>query len=91
MRCMKNLEEVSDLSEGLGVKREAVTDNFWGVKIPDPLPVKGAKVTVKGDYATTFTKATSGTVADPIMGVMTYEEIETVEQGAEIATLPGMK
>jgi hypothetical protein len=71
--------------------REAVTDNFWGVKIPDPLPVKGAKVTVKGDYATTFTKATSGTVADPIMGVMTYEEIETVEQGAEIATLPGMK
>jgi hypothetical protein len=70
--------------------REARTDNFWGVKIPDPLPVKGAKVTVKGNYATTFTKATSGTVADPIMGVLTYEEVETLEPAQEIAMLPGM-
>jgi hypothetical protein len=72
-------------------EKEPFTDNFWGVKIPDPIPVKGAKVTVKGDYATTFTKATSGAVADPIMGVITYEEIETLEPGPESATLPGMK
>ena len=72
-------------------EQEARTDNFWGVKIPNPLPVKGAKVTVKGGYATTFTRATSGTVADPIMGLLTYDEIEVLEQGAEPATLPGMK
>ncbi|HEX4335871.1 MAG TPA: hypothetical protein VH062_08160 [Polyangiaceae bacterium] len=74
-----------------GKEKEAFTDNFWGVKVPDPLPAKGAKVNVKGNYATTFTKATSGTVADPIMGVLTYAEIETVEQAPEEATLPGMK
>jgi hypothetical protein len=72
-------------------EQEARTDNFWGVKIPNPLPVKGAKVIVKGGYATTFTRATSGTVADPIMGLLTYDEIETLEPGPEPATLPGMK
>jgi hypothetical protein len=72
-------------------KQEPFMDEFWGVKVPDPLPEKGAKVSVKGDYATTFTKATSGTVADPIMGVLTYNEIETLEPAADLATLPGMK
>ena len=71
--------------------KEAFTDNFWGIKIPDPLPSKGAKVTVSGDYSTTFTKATSGTVADPIMGLLTYAEIAVIEQAPELATLPGMK
>lgn len=71
--------------------KEAFTDNFWGVKIPDPLPSKGAKVTVTGNYSTTFTKATSGTVADPIMGLITYAEIAVLEQAPELATLPGMK
>jgi hypothetical protein len=72
-------------------KKEAFTDNFWGIKVPDPLPAKGAKVAVKGNYATTFTKATSGAVADPIMGVLTYSEIEQQEAAPEEATLPGMK
>lgn len=72
-------------------KREKRTDNFWGVEIPDPLPVKGAKVTVKGTYGTTFTRATSGAEADPIMGLLTYEGIETHEAAPEEATLPGMK
>jgi hypothetical protein len=70
---------------------EPLTDNFWGVKLPDPLPVVGAKVKVTGDYSTTFTKATRGAEADPIMGILTYKEIETVEKGTETATLPGMK
>ena len=74
-----------------GKEKEAFTDNFWGVKVPDPLPAKGAKVNVKGDYSTTFTKATTGTVADPIMGVLTYQEIEVLEPAPEEATLPGMK
>jgi len=72
-------------------EREPFMDNFWGVKVPDPLPAKGAKVTVKGAYGTTFTKATSGAVSDPIMGVLTYEELETHEPAAEEATLPGIK
>ncbi len=71
--------------------QEPFTDELWGVKLPNPLPAKGAKVTVKGEYATTFTKASSGTVADPIMGLLTYEDIETTEQAPEEATLPGMK
>jgi hypothetical protein len=74
-----------------GKEKEPFMDNFWGVKVPDPLPAKGAKVTVKGNYSTTFTKATSGTVADPIMGLLTYAEIEQVEAAPEEATLPGMK
>jgi hypothetical protein len=71
--------------------KEPRTDNFWGVQIPDPLPNVGAKVTVKGDYGTTFTRATSGAEADPIMGLITYEEIEYLEPPPEAATLPGMK
>jgi hypothetical protein len=70
---------------------EPQMDAFWGVKIPDPLPVKGMKVTVKGTYGTTFTRSTAGAEADPIMGIMTYEELEVLEATEEKATLPGMK
>lgn len=70
---------------------EPIQDAFWGVALPNPLPVKGAKVTVKGNYSTTFTKATSGIVSDPIMGVLTFESIEYHEKPEEVATLPGMK
>jgi hypothetical protein len=72
-------------------KRDPVMDAFWGVEIPDPLPVKGQKVTVKGTYGTTFTRATSGAEADPIMGILTYDEIEVQENVDELATLPGMR
>jgi hypothetical protein len=74
-----------------GEEVEPVMDEFWGVKIPEPLPAKGAKVSVKGNFSTTFTKATSGTEADPIMGVMTADEINYTEKPTEVATLPGMK
>lgn len=70
---------------------EPLQDAFWGVKIPFPLPGPGAKVTVTGNYSTAFTRATSGTVADPIMGVLTYDDLEYAEEPAELATLPGMK
>lgn len=70
---------------------EPLQDNFWGVKIPYPLPGPGAKVTVSGNYSTTFTRATSGTEADPIMGILTYDDIQYHEEPAEIATLPGMR
>lgn len=70
---------------------EPLQDNFWGVKIPEPLPGPGAKVTVSGNYSTAFTRATSGTESDPIMGILTYDELEYHEEPAEIATLPGLR
>lgn len=70
---------------------EPLQDNFWGVKIPYPLPGPGAKVVVSGNYSTTFTRATSGTESDPIMGVLTYDDIEYKEEPAELSTLPGLK
>src|SRR5690606_25438696 len=66
-------------------------DAFWGVKLPNPLPAQGAKVKVTGRYSTTFTGASTGAEADPIMGIMTYEAIEFVEPPPEPATLPGVK
>lgn len=72
-------------------KPEAVQDELWSVPLPYPLPVKGAKVTVTGNYSTTFTKASSSTAADPIMGILTYEKLDYVEPPTEKATLPGMK
>ena len=85
---------VADLAKRrqvLFIAAEPLSDNFWGVKIPFPLPGPGAKVTVTGNYSTAFTRATSGTEADPIMGVLTYDEIQYLEETAELATLPGMR
>jgi hypothetical protein len=66
-------------------------DTFWQVKIPNPLPSTGAKVTVKGNYGTTFTKSSTGAEADPFMGMLTFEEMTVAEPGAELSTLPGVK
>jgi hypothetical protein len=73
------------------VDAERLMDNFWGVKLPYPLPGPGAKVTVTGNYSTAFTRATSGTESDPIMGVLTYDDIQYQEEPAELATLPGIR
>jgi len=51
----------------------------------------GAKVTVKGNYGTTFTKSSTGAEADPFMGMLTYEEMTVAEQAPELSTLPGVK
>ena len=66
-------------------------DTFWGKDIPKPLPAKGAKVRVTGPYSTTFTGASTGAEADPIMGIMTYSKIEVLEEAPELATLPGVE
>jgi hypothetical protein len=66
-------------------------DSNWGVKVPNPLPAVGAKVTVTGNYGTTFSKASSGAEADPFMGVMDFQEMTVQEPAAELATLPGKK
>lgn len=68
-----------------------VMDSVWGVTLPNPLPVVGAKVTVEGTYATTFTMSSGGAEADPLMGILTYSGIKYDEKPEELATLPGVK
>ncbi len=66
-------------------------DANWGVKVPNPLPAAGAKVTVTGQYGVSFSKASSGAEADPFMGVMDFQEMTIQEPAPELATLPGKK
>jgi hypothetical protein len=66
-------------------------DTFWQVKIPNPLPAVAEKVTVTGEYSTTFTKSSTGAEADPFMGMLSYEEMTVAEPVADLATLPGVK
>lgn len=81
--AIKEIDEKGDKAEP--------KDTFWGKDIPKPLPAKGAKVRVTGPYSTTFTGASTGAEADPIMGIMTYTKIEVLEEAPELATLPGVK
>ena len=66
-------------------------DSNWRVKVQNPLPAVGAKVTVTGQYGVSFSKASSGAEADPFMGVMDFQEMTIQEPAAELATLPGKK
>lgn len=74
-----------------GKEDEEHMDTFWGINIPKPLPAKGAKVAVTGNYSTTFTGSSVGTEADPIQGLMAYQSITVEEPAPELATLPGVK
>lgn len=78
-----------------GEKAEA-NDTFWGKPIPNPLPVKGLHVRITGPFSTTFTGASTGAQADPIMGILTYQKWEILNtkeevEAMELATLPGVK
>ncbi len=70
---------------------EHYVDTFWGVVIPNPLPARGAKVKVRGRLGTSFTKASSGIVTDTSMGLLTFEEMLTLQPARELASLPGLK
>jgi hypothetical protein len=92
MGWASNFARVYDAIEEYDKKDDAVVeDTFWGIKVPNPLPNVGAKVTVKGDYSSTFVRASTGTEADPIMGLITFESITYHEPPPEPAILPGMK
>ena len=65
-------------------------DTFRGKPIPNPIPNVGAKVTVTGFYSTTAAASSTGTDADPIMGLLTFHKIEYHEKPPTPATLPGM-
>jgi hypothetical protein len=67
------------------------SDTFWGVKIPNPLPAVGAKVSISGTYSTTFTQSSTGAEADPFMGLIAMQEMKVLEPAPELSTLPGLK
>lgn len=93
MGWASNFAQLYDAIEEYDKKEDAEPhmDTFWGIAIPNPIPNAGAKVTIKGDYSTTFTRASTGADSDPIMGLLTFEGITYHEKPAEAATLPGMK
>jgi hypothetical protein len=97
MGWASNFAQIFSLIEGIdkapkGKEAEVkLTDEFWGMDLPNPVPNVGAKVKVSGTYGITFTKATSGAAADPKYGIMTAEKIEYLEPPPEKAYLPGMK
>ena len=74
-----------------GKPGERYIDTFWGVVAPNPLPARGAKVKVRGRFGTSFTKASTGIVTDTNMGILTFEEMLTLQPARELATLPGLK
>jgi hypothetical protein len=51
----------------------------------------GAKVNVSGNFAVSFTKATSSVETDPTHGILTYSKMTYLEPPPEPGTLPGMK
>jgi hypothetical protein len=97
MGWASNFAQIYSLIEGLdkapkGKESEVkLTDEFWGMDLPNPVPNVGAKVKVSGTYGVTFTKATSGAAADPKYGIMTADKIEYLEPPPEKTYLPGMK
>jgi hypothetical protein len=72
--------------------KESYKDETWGVTVPNPLPLKDAKVKVTGKYATSFTLASSGAESNPLTGILTYKSMEYIEPPAPPGgVLPGVK
>lgn len=82
---------IEEIDKTKADEKPEYSDATWGTMLPYPLPVKGAKVKVTGNYSTSFSLASSGIVADPVMGVLTYQNVEYLETVEELANLPGMK
>lgn len=93
MGWASNFAQVHDAMLEIDKKGEEAefSDAVWGVQLPNPLPAKGAKVKVSGNYSTVFNMASGGIESDPIMGIITYKEMEYLEPPPEQATLPGLE
>jgi hypothetical protein len=82
-------EAIAEFDKG---KEDAeYNDTFWGVKVPNPLPIAGMKVAVTGTYGYNFTQSSTGAEADPIMGLMSLQEMKVLEPVEDLATLPTVK
>ncbi len=93
MGWASNFAQIFDAIDEFDKGKEGAeyNDSNWGVKVPNPLPAVGAKVTVTGQYGVSFSKASSGAEADPFMGVLDFQEMTVQEPAPELATLPGKK
>jgi hypothetical protein len=58
--------------------KQLYKDEMWLVDVPYPIPAAGTKVKVKGRYGFLFTRSSTGIVADPKNGVLTYGALEVV-------------
>lgn len=76
MGFASNFAQLRDALVAEGKGNAPVDDEFWGVRIPRPLPDTGARVRVTGHYGVTFTMAASGMVADTVNGILTYASLE---------------
>jgi hypothetical protein len=65
-------------------------DMFWGKEIPSPIPQRGARATVTGQYGVTFEGASSRAVTDSIMGILIYQRLDWIEPPRENPKFPGM-
>jgi hypothetical protein len=65
-------------------------DGFWGVSVPNPLPVAGTKLSVRGTYDTAFALAGAGRELDSEMGFLTYQSQKVLTPASELGTLPGV-
>ncbi len=64
--------------------KDLVKDNSTNADIPFPLPAVGAKVKITGTYNFSGTTS-SGTVGDPVNGVILYKSAEVLEPAPEAA------
>lgn len=90
----KIYDAITDYDKATNLEKQAevkIEDAVWGTTLPNPLPAVGARVKVTGTYGVTFTKATSGTAANPKYGIMAVDSTEVLEPAPELSNLPGMK
>jgi hypothetical protein len=66
-------------------------DALLGKPLPNPLPAVGAKVSVTGEYGSTFVMPSSDAEADIVMGLLTYQTMRYETPSPELATLPGVR
>lgn len=70
---------------------EPYNDVRFATPIPNPIPNKGAKVRLEGQFGTNYSRHTTGAETNPFMGILTLDKLEYLEPPSEPGTLPGMK
>jgi hypothetical protein len=88
-----NFAQLFTMIEEIDKKDEKAewTDEWWQVKLPNPMPNNGAKVKVTGKYGITAAVGSKGSASNPRTGIMHMQKIEYVEPPKTRAILPGMK
>jgi hypothetical protein len=91
MGWASNFAQIYDAIHAFDSGSEEFEDVFWGTKLPNPLPAVGAKVSVTGAYGVVFSMTAASAEADPVMGVLRYQELRYLEEPPQLASLPGVR